>query len=183
MFPTLSHLAIWVPDFCPPSLFTSLGFHTCELRLPDFGSRARKVPMGFISRKVFPACGNMCVCCPALRPSSRQPVKRYKKLLGDIFPKSIVSNAAKPFILYCLRKIPSFCNLTSLGYFSLQNEAPNERKIIKLCEYAARNPLRMPKVIIYFSWFEMIAIHFIVFLHCQIFPILYFCSAYFFADC
>ncbi|KMZ69756.1 hypothetical protein ZOSMA_208G00490 [Zostera marina] len=71
--------------------------------------------MGFISRKVFPACGNMCVCCPALRPSSRQPVKRYKKLLGDIFPKSI-------------------------------NEAPNERKIIKLCEYAARNPLRMPKI-------------------------------------
>ncbi|KDO81671.1 hypothetical protein CISIN_1g0461822mg, partial [Citrus sinensis] len=45
--------------------------------------------MGFISRKIFPACGSMCVCCPALRSRSRQPVKRYKKLLAEIFPKSI----------------------------------------------------------------------------------------------
>ncbi|CAA6654409.1 unnamed protein product [Spirodela intermedia] len=49
----------------------------------------------------------MCVCCPALRPSSRQPVKRYKKLLDG---------------------------------------PPNDRKILKLCEYAARNPLRLPKI-------------------------------------
>lgn len=47
--------------------------------------------MGIISRKIFPACGNMCVCCPALRSRSRQPVKRYKKLLSEIFPKSPVS--------------------------------------------------------------------------------------------
>lgn len=46
--------------------------------------------MGIISRKIFPACGNMCVCCPALRSRSRQPVKRYRKLLADIFPKSPV---------------------------------------------------------------------------------------------
>uniref|UniRef100_A0A1D1ZJR9 Protein EFR3 cmp44E n=1 Tax=Anthurium amnicola TaxID=1678845 RepID=A0A1D1ZJR9_9ARAE len=71
--------------------------------------------MGFISRKVLPACGNMCVCCPALRPSSRQPVKRYKKLLAQIFPKTL-------------------------------DGPPNERKILKLCEYAARNPLRIPKI-------------------------------------
>ncbi|KAK9919970.1 hypothetical protein M0R45_028540 [Rubus argutus] len=44
--------------------------------------------MGIISRKIFPACGNMCVCCPAMRSRSRQPVKRYKKLLAEIFPKS-----------------------------------------------------------------------------------------------
>ncbi|XP_030923953.1 uncharacterized protein LOC115959508 [Quercus lobata] len=31
----------------------------------------------------------MCVCCPALRSSSREPVKRYKKLLAEIFPKSL----------------------------------------------------------------------------------------------
>ncbi|XP_028237661.1 myosin-8 [Glycine soja] len=43
--------------------------------------------MGVISWKI-PACGNMCVCCPALRSRSRQPVKRYRKLLADIFPKS-----------------------------------------------------------------------------------------------
>lgn len=47
--------------------------------------------MGVISRKLFPACESMCVCCPALRSRSRQPVKRYKKLLAEIFPKSPVS--------------------------------------------------------------------------------------------
>ncbi|KAJ7977860.1 ARM repeat superfamily protein [Quillaja saponaria] len=71
--------------------------------------------MGFISRKVFPACGNMCVCCPALRSSSRQPVKRYKKLLAEIFPKS-------------------------------HDSPPCERKIVKLCAYAAKNHFRIPKI-------------------------------------
>lgn len=71
--------------------------------------------MGFISRKMIPAYDSMCVCCPALRSSSRQPVKRYKKLLAEIFPKS-------------------------------QNAHVNERKIVKLCEYAAKNPLRIPKI-------------------------------------
>lgn len=47
--------------------------------------------MGVISRKIFPACESMCVCCPALRSRSRQPVKRYKKYLAEIFPKSPVS--------------------------------------------------------------------------------------------
>eukprot|EP00257_Ricinus_communis_P013037 XP_015570391.1 uncharacterized protein LOC8269823 [Ricinus communis] len=70
--------------------------------------------MGFVSRKIFPACESMCVCCPALRSRSRQPVKRYKKLLAEIFPKS--------------------------------DGPPNERKIVKLCEYAAKNPFRIPKI-------------------------------------
>lgn len=71
--------------------------------------------MGVISRKLFPACVNMCVCCPSLRSRSRQPVKRYKKLLAEIFPKS-------------------------------PGASPNERKIAKLCEYAAKNPFRIPKI-------------------------------------
>ncbi|KAL8208906.1 hypothetical protein R6Q57_008318 [Mikania cordata] len=71
--------------------------------------------MGVISRKLFPACVNMCVCCPSLRSRSRQPVKRYKKLLAEIFPKSL-------------------------------GDSPNERKIAKLCEYAAKNPFRIPKI-------------------------------------
>ncbi|XP_043721356.1 protein SEMI-ROLLED LEAF 2-like [Telopea speciosissima] len=71
--------------------------------------------MGFISRRILPVCGNMCVCCPAFRSRSRQPVKRYKKLLAEIFPKSLEG-------------------------------APNERKIGKLCEYAAKNPFRIPKI-------------------------------------
>ncbi|KAJ1297448.1 hypothetical protein BS78_01G377100 [Paspalum vaginatum] len=71
--------------------------------------------MGFLSAKLLPSCESMCVCCPALRPSSRRPVKRYKKLLAEIFPKT-------------------------------PDGAPNERKIMKLCEYAAKNPLRIPKI-------------------------------------
>lgn len=54
---------------------------------------SRSDPMGFVSRKLFPSCGSMCVCCPALRPSSRRPVKRYKKLLAEIFPKTLVKIA------------------------------------------------------------------------------------------
>ncbi|PKA47054.1 hypothetical protein AXF42_Ash011728 [Apostasia shenzhenica] len=76
------------------------------------------VNMGVVSRKVYPACERLCIFCPALRTSSRQPVKRYKKLLADIFPKS-------------------------------QDEQPNDRKISKLCEYASRNPLRIPKITTY----------------------------------
>lgn len=74
-----------------------------------------KREMGLISRNIFPACESMCVCCPALRSRSRQPVKRYKKLLAEIFPKSLDGH-------------------------------PNERKIVKLCEYAAKNPFRIPKI-------------------------------------
>ncbi|XP_041018680.1 protein SEMI-ROLLED LEAF 2-like [Juglans microcarpa x Juglans regia] len=74
--------------------------------------------MGVVSRKIFPACGSMCICCPALRSRSRQPVKRYKKLLAEIFPKSL-------------------------------DGPPSERKIVKLCEYAAKNPFRIPKIVKY----------------------------------
>nr|VDC68092.1 unnamed protein product [Brassica rapa] len=71
--------------------------------------------MGFISRTVFPACERVFVCCPAYGPRSLHPVKRYKLLLLDIFPKS-------------------------------PDGAPNERKIVKLCEYAAKNPVHIPKI-------------------------------------
>ncbi|GER25875.1 EFR3-like protein [Striga asiatica] len=73
------------------------------------------VVSGVISRQVLPACGSLCVFCPSMRARSRQPVKRYKKLIVDIFPRS-------------------------------QEEEPNDRKIGKLCEYAAKNPLRIPKI-------------------------------------
>ncbi|XP_059446358.1 protein SEMI-ROLLED LEAF 2 isoform X1 [Corylus avellana] len=68
--------------------------------------------MGVMSRRVVPACGNLCFFCPSMRARSRQPVKRYKKLLSDI----------------------------------LKDAEPNERKIGKLCEYASKNPLRIPKI-------------------------------------
>ncbi|XP_052163682.1 protein SEMI-ROLLED LEAF 2-like isoform X1 [Oryza glaberrima] len=44
--------------------------------------------MGVISRKVLPACGSLCYFCPGLRARSRQPVKRYKSILAEIFPKT-----------------------------------------------------------------------------------------------
>lgn len=71
--------------------------------------------MGVISRRVVPACGNICFFCPSMRARSRQPVKRYKKLLSNIFPRS-------------------------------QDLEPDDRKIGKLCEYASKNPLRIPKI-------------------------------------
>jgi hypothetical protein len=46
--------------------------------------------MGVMSRRVVPACGNLCVFCPSLRARSRQPVKRYKKLIADILPRNQV---------------------------------------------------------------------------------------------
>ncbi|PKA54757.1 hypothetical protein AXF42_Ash000592 [Apostasia shenzhenica] len=44
--------------------------------------------MGVMSRRVLPVCGRLCFFCPSLRARSRQPVKRYKKLIADIFPRS-----------------------------------------------------------------------------------------------
>ncbi|KAF3783263.1 EFR3-like protein [Nymphaea thermarum] len=85
--------------------------------------------MGFMSRRVLPICGNMCVCCPGLRSRSRQPVKRYKKLLADIFPKNL-------------------------------DDPPNERKITKLCEYAAKNPFRIAKYLEQRSYKELRSEHF-----------------------
>ncbi|KAE9620179.1 hypothetical protein Lalb_Chr01g0000401 [Lupinus albus] len=76
--------------------------------------------MSVISRNIWPVCGSLCCFCPALRERSRHPIKRYKKLLADIFPRSQ----------------------------DIDNQ-PNDRKIAKLCEYASRNPLRVPKITSY----------------------------------
>ncbi|KAM3323427.1 protein SEMI-ROLLED LEAF 2 [Capsicum chacoense] len=68
-----------------------------------------------ISHRIMPACDQLCVCCPAMRTRSRQPVKRYKKLISDSFPRT-------------------------------PDGEPNDRMISKLCEYASKNPLRIPKI-------------------------------------
>lgn len=49
--------------------------------------------MGVVSRTVVPACGSLCYFCPALRTRSRQPVKRYKKILAEIFPRTQVGTS------------------------------------------------------------------------------------------
>ncbi|EPS68833.1 hypothetical protein M569_05934, partial [Genlisea aurea] len=71
--------------------------------------------MGAMSKQMMPVCDSLCVCCPALLPRSRHPVKRYKRLLADVFPRNM-------------------------------EEEPNDRKVSKLCEYASKNPLRVPKI-------------------------------------
>lgn len=38
-----------------------------------------------MSRRVLPACSSLCYFCPSLRARSRQPVKRYKKIIADIY--------------------------------------------------------------------------------------------------
>ncbi|XP_066317316.1 protein SEMI-ROLLED LEAF 2-like isoform X2 [Miscanthus floridulus] len=44
--------------------------------------------MGVVSRELLPACEKLCFICPSLRTRSRHPVKRYKKLLAEIFPRT-----------------------------------------------------------------------------------------------
>ncbi|THG17478.1 hypothetical protein TEA_006868 [Camellia sinensis var. sinensis] len=44
--------------------------------------------MGVMSRRVLPICGKVCFFYPSLRARSRQPVKWYKNLFADIFPRS-----------------------------------------------------------------------------------------------
>ncbi|KAA3462063.1 Protein EFR3 [Gossypium australe] len=41
----------------------------------------------------MPVCGSLCFFCPALSTRSRHPVKRYKKFLADIFPRSPITSA------------------------------------------------------------------------------------------
>ncbi|XP_039036280.1 protein SEMI-ROLLED LEAF 2-like [Hibiscus syriacus] len=41
-----------------------------------------------MSRRVLPTCGTLCVFCPSLRARFRQPVKRYKRLIAEIFPRN-----------------------------------------------------------------------------------------------
>ncbi|KAE8734391.1 hypothetical protein F3Y22_tig00000765pilonHSYRG00063 [Hibiscus syriacus] len=47
---------------------------------------------GAISRHVMPACGSLCFLCPGLRTRSRQPVKRYKKMIAQIFPRKQITS-------------------------------------------------------------------------------------------
>ncbi|XP_063937421.1 protein SEMI-ROLLED LEAF 2 isoform X2 [Daucus carota subsp. sativus] len=81
--------------------------------------------MGFMSQKIFPACGNMCVCCPALRSRSRQPVKRYKKLLAEIFPKSPI---AKYLEERCCKELRS----EHIKYVKIVSEVYN--KLLSICK-------------------------------------------------
>lgn len=90
-------------------------FHVVSVNLSfpslfeSWRKRERERSMGVVSRTVFPVCESLCCFCPALRARSRHPVKRYKHLLADIFPRSQV--------LFCLL-FPSIyhftfpCNIT-----------------------------------------------------------------------
>ncbi|KAL1535056.1 protein SEMI-ROLLED LEAF 2-like [Salvia divinorum] len=62
--------------------------------------------MGGMSKRIMPVCDSLCVCCPAMRPRSRHPVKRYKNLLADIFPKNLDEEPND-------RKISKLCEYSS----------------------------------------------------------------------
>lgn len=64
-----------------------------------------------MSRRVLPVCGNLCFFCPSLRARSRQPVKRYKKLLAEIFPRSQVILLPALFVF-----IDSSCVMFPFGH-------------------------------------------------------------------
>ena len=65
------------------------GLGLADLIIIVFGLEGSKMSVvsGVISRQVLPACGSLCFFCPAMRARSRQPVKRYKKIIADIFPR------------------------------------------------------------------------------------------------
>ncbi|XP_054812122.1 LOW QUALITY PROTEIN: protein SEMI-ROLLED LEAF 2-like [Prosopis cineraria] len=88
-----------------------------SMTLPAVGASNNGI-RGVMSRRVVPGHGNLCFCCPSLRTRSRQPIKHYKK----------------------------FHNLCML-LLNNQDAEPNDRKIGKLCEYAAENLLRIPKIL------------------------------------
>lgn len=67
------------------------------------------VVSGVVSRQVLPVCGSLCFFCPGLRARSRQPVKRYKKLIADIFPRNQVSS----FDVYSITSFP----VPSMGFW------------------------------------------------------------------
>lgn len=62
--------------------------------------------MGAMSKRIMPVCDSLCICCPAMRPRSRHPVKRYKNLLADIFPKNMEEEPND-------RKISKLCEYSS----------------------------------------------------------------------
>ena len=55
------------------------------------------------------ACGNLCYFCPGLTTRSRMPVKRYKKILAEIFPRTQVWSLLHPF--YFCQVWPCCCFL------------------------------------------------------------------------
>lgn len=137
-----------------------------------------------VSRQVLPVCGTLCFFCPALSTRSRQPIKRYKKLLRDIFPRSPVLSPSlnklhfsflmflgwflcSPPILclyycFCAWKNYMFASqnpvlILNLRIMFSQGDEPNERMIGKLCEYASKNPFRVPKVPLTWTLFSLIS--------------------------
>ncbi|XP_021752707.1 uncharacterized protein LOC110718207 isoform X1 [Chenopodium quinoa] len=98
--------------------------------------------MGVMSRRVLPVCGSICIFCPSLRARSRQPVKRYKKLLAEIFPKNqdIQPNDRKigklcEYVSKNPLRVPKITEyLEQRFYKDLRNENVGSAKVV-LCVY------------------------------------------------
>ncbi|WVZ69371.1 hypothetical protein U9M48_018168 [Paspalum notatum var. saurae] len=59
-----------------------------DVQVSSFVGLITLMSMGMVSREMLPACERLCFICPSLRTRSRHPVKRYKKLLAEIFPRT-----------------------------------------------------------------------------------------------
>ncbi|KAL0404913.1 UNVERIFIED_CONTAM: protein SEMI-ROLLED LEAF 2 [Sesamum radiatum] len=112
---------------------------------------------GVISRQVLPACGSLVFFCPALRSRSRQPVKRYKKLIADIFPRSQIATSLeqrcykelrnenfrsvkvvmciyRKMLSSCKEQMPLFANSVMTIIQTLLDQANQDEMLIIGCE-------------------------------------------------
>jgi len=71
--------------------------------------------MGVVSREVVPACEKLCFICPSLRTRSRHPVKRYKKLLAEIFPRIPVRYSD---LLHMLKSYGHICCMLYTSHYN-----------------------------------------------------------------
>lgn len=66
-----------------------------------------------MSRKVLPVADSLCYFCPSMRTRSRQPVKRYKKLLAEIFR---ISPVGFFFMAMGINSYPAICFSFHIAY-------------------------------------------------------------------
>ena len=96
-------------------------------------------------------CGRMMHCDTILDLQAVGNKLPYKMPSGIFALSSVSYSVSSNLILWILVLI--VCGISGQVYrcllclhgLLLQDGAPNERKIVKLCEYAAKNPLRIPK--------------------------------------
>ena len=86
----------------------------CDLVFQGRGLKSIPWKMGVMLRRVLPICGKICFFYPSQWARSIQPVKQYKNLLADIFPRSQESIWLPLYRFYSIvmslwRNLNNFC--------------------------------------------------------------------------